>query len=180
MRHAKSGDPVANVLCPTQDRQHVLNVRGFEKLEPAEFHERNVTARKLNFEARAVMRCPKENGLGLQNDSCFPSFEDLFDDVAGLCRVVRNIDEERPFRRRAVGPEVFGKALRGKLDDGIGCSKYRLRRSVITLQRYGFRLRTEMAGKIEDVAHGRRPKGIDRLRVIADNSQTTPGWLQGQ
>src|SRR5262249_18378925 len=102
----------------------VFNVRGFEKFESAEFHERNVTARKLDLEACAVMRCPKENGLSLQNDSFFPSFENLFNDVAGLCRIVHNIDEERPFRRRAVQPEVFGKALGGKLDDGIGRSKY--------------------------------------------------------
>src|SRR4029077_14038073 len=114
------------------------------RFEPAEFHERNIAARKLDFEARAVMRCPKENGLCFQNDSSFPSFENLFDNIAGLCRVVRNIDEERPFRRGAFRPDVFGKALTGKLDDGIGRSKDRLCRSVITLQRYDFRLRTEM------------------------------------
>src|SRR6185295_19647905 len=57
---------------------------------------------------------------------------------------------------------------------------YRLCRSVVTLQCYDFRLRTEMAGEVENVAHGRGPKGIDRLRVVADNSQTTPGWFQGQ
>src|SRR5262245_11870905 len=155
-------------------------MRRFEKFEAAEFDEGNITARELDFEAGTVMGCPKENGLGFQNNSSFSRFENPFDDIAGLCGVVRNIDEVRLFRRRAVRPEVFGEALGGELDDGVSRSKYRLCRSVIALQRYDFRLWTEMAGEIEDVAHGRRPKGIDRLRVVADNRQTAPGGLQGQ
>jgi hypothetical protein len=57
----------------------------------------------------------------------------------------------------------------------IGCN-----RSVIAFERRDFGARTEMTGEVEDVAHRRRPEGIDRLRIVADNSQTTTGWLQGQ
>jgi hypothetical protein len=40
-------------------------VSGFEKLEATKLLERNVAAGKLNFKLGAVVRGPKQNGLGL-------------------------------------------------------------------------------------------------------------------
>ena len=56
LRHAESGDAVADVLRPAQYRQHVLDMRSLKEFETAELHERNVAARELDFEAGAVMR----------------------------------------------------------------------------------------------------------------------------
>ena len=36
------------------------------------------------------------------------------------------------------------------------------------------------SGKVEDVAHGRGAKRIDRLRVVADHGQAAPAGLQRQ
>ncbi len=37
-----------------------------------------------------------------------------------------------------------------------------------------------MTGKVEDIAHGRRTKRIDRLRVVADHGETFAVWPQRQ
>ena len=59
LHHAKARDAVARVLRPAQDGEHVLDVRGFEKLEPAELHERNVAPGQLELERR---RCGARRG----------------------------------------------------------------------------------------------------------------------
>ena len=48
--HAKARDAVARIFGKAQHREHVLDVRGFEELQPAEFHERDVAAGQLEFE----------------------------------------------------------------------------------------------------------------------------------
>jgi hypothetical protein len=71
LRDPGSRHPVANVLSPAQDRQHILDVRGFKKFQAAEFHEGNVATRELDFEACAVVRGAKQNGLRLESDTGF-------------------------------------------------------------------------------------------------------------
>ncbi len=55
MQDAKTGDAVARVLGKAQQRQHVLDMRGVEEFQPAEFDEGDVAAGQLDFE-RAGMR----------------------------------------------------------------------------------------------------------------------------
>ena len=47
---AKAGGAVARVLGPAQKCQNVLDVRGFEEFEAAEFDEWDIAARELDFE----------------------------------------------------------------------------------------------------------------------------------
>ena len=56
LKRAEPGDRIARVLRPAQDCEHILDMRGFEKFEPAIFNERNVAPPKLDFEKVAVMR----------------------------------------------------------------------------------------------------------------------------
>ena len=49
-------DAVARIFRPAQERQHILDVRSFQKLEPAEFHERDVAAGQLHFQLTRVVR----------------------------------------------------------------------------------------------------------------------------
>ena len=56
---AKAGDAVARVLGPAQDREHVLDVRRLEELEPAELHERDVAAARARSRAG---RCGARRG----------------------------------------------------------------------------------------------------------------------
>ena len=54
MHQPEAGDAVARVLDKPQQRQHVLDVRGIEELQPAEFDERNVAPGEFDFERSAV------------------------------------------------------------------------------------------------------------------------------
>ena len=65
---AEAGDAVARIFRPAQDRQHVLDVRGFEKLQAAEFDERNVAPGQLDFERAAVVRGAEQHRLRLQRE----------------------------------------------------------------------------------------------------------------
>src|SRR6202042_1873704 len=50
LQYAKSGNAVTRILDKAQHRQQILDVRGVEKLQPAELHERNVAACQLEFD----------------------------------------------------------------------------------------------------------------------------------
>ena len=54
MQQAEAGDAVARIFDEAQQRQHVLDVRGVEKLQPAELHERDVAAGEFDLERTAV------------------------------------------------------------------------------------------------------------------------------
>ena len=56
LQDAKAGDAIARIVRPAQQREHILHVRGFEKLQAAVFHVRNVAAEQLELEHVAVMR----------------------------------------------------------------------------------------------------------------------------
>ena len=75
----------------------------------------------------------------------------------------------------AIGPQVLGEALPREVDHGVGSIEDRLastgscgRASPL---RAGGR---EMRREIEDVAHRRGAKRIDRLRVVADDRDAVP------
>src|ERR1700730_3262854 len=93
LRDPESRYPVANVLSPAQDLQHILDVRGFKKFQAAEFHEGNVATRELDFEACAMMRSAKQNGLRLESDTGFAVLQYPLDDVACLGGVICHTDE---------------------------------------------------------------------------------------
>ena len=130
--------------------------------------------------AGAVMGRAKQHGLRFEANASFAVGKDRFDDVAGLCGVIGHIDKRRKIGRSAVRPEVFGEPLGGKIDDGIGGGKDRLRRAVISFQRDHFSLGREVTGKIEDVAHGCCAEGVDRLRIVTNDREAAPGRLKVQ
>jgi hypothetical protein len=92
---AEARHTVAQVLRPAQYRQHVLHVRCFEKLQPAELHERNVPARQFDLQPHAVMRSAEQHRLRLQLDAALAPREDLFDHEAGLIGVVAHRHQQR-------------------------------------------------------------------------------------
>ena len=63
LHDAEAGDAVARVLGEPQQRQHVLDVRRFEKLQAAEFDEGNVAPGQLDFERTAVVRGAEQHRL---------------------------------------------------------------------------------------------------------------------
>jgi hypothetical protein len=54
MHQPEARDAVARILDKAQQRQHVLDVGGIEKLQAAELDERNVAPGELDFERTAV------------------------------------------------------------------------------------------------------------------------------
>ena len=64
--HAEPRHPVARVFGPAQERQHVLDVGGLQKLEPAELDERNIAPGQLDLERAAVMGGAEQHRLRLQ------------------------------------------------------------------------------------------------------------------
>ena len=65
----ESGHPVARVVGPFQDGEHVLHVRGFEKLETPVLDERNAAACELELERSAMARAPEQHRLRFQRAS---------------------------------------------------------------------------------------------------------------
>ena len=79
VEHAEHSVPsqlVGWVVEHSHQGEQVFDVRGFEKLEPAELDERNVTAGEFEFEASAVLAGAEQHGLSTQIDPLFAQFED--------------------------------------------------------------------------------------------------------
>src|SRR6185312_10357114 len=111
MQKAKPGDAIARIFGETQQRQHVLDVSGVEKLQSTEFYEWDVPTRQFDFERTAVARCPKQHGLLLEERSGLAILQDTFDDEACQVGFIAHRDELRLRSRGTLGPEVLGKAL---------------------------------------------------------------------
>ena len=80
----------------------------------------------------------------------------------------------------AFRPKVLREALGGQPDDGIGGGEDRLGRPVVSLQRDDLGHGAEVSGEVENVADRRGAERIDRLRVVADDSQSAPVRLEGK
>ena len=102
MHQAESGDAVARIFDETQQRQHVLDVGGVEKLQSAELHERDIPPRQFDFERTAVAGCPEQHGLLLEERTALAVLQDAFDDVARLVGLVADGDELRLGSRTSV------------------------------------------------------------------------------
>jgi hypothetical protein len=178
LRDAKARYPIARIIGPPQRGQNILDVRSFEELEAAELHEGNVFSCQLQFQNRAVVRGAKQDRLRLQANVGFAISQDCFDDIVRLCNVVGDIDQRRKIGRRSVGPEILGKTLGREVDNRIGRREDWLCRAIILLQRDQFGLRSEVSGKVEDVANIRRSEGIDRLSVVSDHRKAATARLK--
>ena len=95
MQQTEPGDAVARIFDEPQQRQHVLDVGGVEKLQSAEFHERDVPARQFDFERTAVAGCPEQHGLLFEERAGLAVLQDAFDDEARLVGLVADRDELR-------------------------------------------------------------------------------------
>ena len=120
LQDAKAGHLVARVLHEAQQRQQILDVRGIEELEAAEFDEGDVAAGQLDLERAAVARRPEQHGLLFQLRAALPVLQHPLDHIAGLIRLIAHAHQFRQFGRLAIGPEVLGEALGGQADDAIG------------------------------------------------------------
>ena len=96
LEHAQSGDVIAWVFRPSQNREDILDVCRFKKLEAAELDERDVPSNEFHLELARVVGRAKQNGLLPQLHSCFPVGENALDHAIDLLRLVRNHRQNRP------------------------------------------------------------------------------------
>jgi rhodanese-related sulfurtransferase len=66
MKYAEACDRIAGVLDPSENAQHIFDMRSFQEFEPAIFHERDVPAGELHLELIAMVARPKQHRLALQ------------------------------------------------------------------------------------------------------------------
>ncbi len=178
LHEPETGDMVTRIFDEAQQRQHVLDVRGLEEFEPAEFHVRDVAAGELDLQRTAMAAGAEQHRLLLQRHAAFAVLQHSFDDVARLVCLVANADKARALVARAIAPKILGEALPGKADDRICGGQDGLRRTVVALQRDDRGGRTELRGEIEDVAHRGGAEGVDRLRIVAHDRQAGTVRLQ--
>src|SRR5882672_8232239 len=126
------------------------------------------------------MRRPEQHSLLFEGGADLPVLQYTLDDVAGLVRLVANADELRTLHRLAFRPEVLGETLRREADHAVGGRKYRLRRTIITVERNDVGRRSERVRKIENVAHGRGAERVNRLSIVADDCETPAARLERQ
>ena len=88
----------------TAAAQYVLDVSGVEEFETAEFHERNVPTRELDFQRSAVRGCAEQYRLLLEEGAFLAVFENPLNDVTRLVGLVAHGDQARLCRRIALRP----------------------------------------------------------------------------
>src|SRR5579859_4493794 len=81
---AKARYAVTQILRPAQESQYVLDMRGFEEFQAAEFDEGNVAPGQFDLERSAVVRGSEQHRLLLQCDSSFAMVQDALRHVARL------------------------------------------------------------------------------------------------
>jgi hypothetical protein len=164
--HAVPAHLVARVLEHAQERQHVLDVRRLEELEPAPLLERHPARRELDLELRGVRRGAEEHRLGAQREPAVEQLEHAVGDEPRLGPGVAAAHQPRPFGAAAAREEGLVVAARGGGHHGVGGVEHRLARAVVLLERDHARAR-ELLREVEDVAVVRAAEAVDALRVVA-------------
>ena len=111
MQAAETRHPVAGILRPAQEADHVLDMGGLDEFQPAEFDEGDVAPRQLQLQRAAVMGSPEQHGL-------------LLEGGAGLAR------RQHPAGHIArLGPVVMNVTSRGRCSEGRSLKRFLVKRS---------------------------------------------------
>jgi len=110
----------------------------------------------------------EQDRLFLQTDALVELLEDPLAHQPRLLGLIHAVIQHRPALGRPRGPQALGVSLPGLLHDCVREVQDRLDAPVVLFQcnnpRAGESLR-----EIENVADGRRPEGVDRLGIVADD-----------
>ena len=95
LQHAKCGETVPGIVRPTQHREQVLDVCGFQKSQSPVLDVGDVGSHQFDLEPVAVVRTAKQHGLASQQGARFPTLQHALHDVIGLLAVVLHGHEPR-------------------------------------------------------------------------------------
>ena len=118
-----------------------------------------------------MVRRAEQHGLLLERHRSFAMLQDPLGHVARLVGLVAHRDKLRAFGGGSIRSQVLLVTLGGEIDDRIRGREDRLRRAIVAVKRNDVRRRCEKTRKIQNVAHRRGAKRIDRLGIIADDRQ---------
>src|SRR5439155_17340920 len=156
------------ILENAQESQDVFHMGSFEKLEAAPLLEGNLAIGELDLEIGRHVAGAKENGDLAQPRSFLVKLQNAIDDELGLLLLIARGDEPRRLSTTSLRPQVLSESLGGARDQRIGDAQDRLRRAVVLLERNHRRAR-KLPGEVENVPKVRAAKGVDTLRVVADD-----------
>src|ERR1700731_957536 len=94
-------------------RQHVLDVRGFDKLEAAALDERDIAALQLQFEIERVKARSKQHRDLIEIDALLAQLEDSLRDESRLHVLVLRAHQERSKAALALCEQRLGVLLAG-------------------------------------------------------------------
>ena len=178
LHDTKAGHAIGGVLCPPERGQHVLDVGGLHKFQPAELNEGNVAAGELDLQHGAMVGGAEQDRLLLEGRAVLTIAQHRLDNEIHLPDVVGHRDQRRFCVCGAGGPQVLCEALARSADDGVGGGQDRLRGAVVLFQCDGPRCRSELVREVEDVAHVGSPEAVDCLRIVAHNCEPSPIGLE--
>src|ERR1700676_2076960 len=115
-------------------RQHVLDMRGLDKLESATLDEWNVAALELEFEIERVKARTKQHRDFRELDALLAKLQNSLRDEARLHVLVLGADQHWPKTAFALGEQGLGVLLAGPRNQIVGDVEDALQRAVIFLE----------------------------------------------
>src|SRR4029079_12419885 len=126
---------IPRVLQNSQKRKNVLDVRGFEELEPTPLLERNLPIRKLDLQIRRHVAGAEQHRDVIEGSSFLVQLQNPIDNELRLLLLIAGCDEPRQLTTRTNGEEIFGETLGGARDQRVGNVENRLGGAEILLGR---------------------------------------------
>jgi len=116
---SKSSNAISRVLRPTQKCQDVLDMRGLQEFEAAEFHKGDITAGEFDFERSAVMGGPEQHRLCSEQNAPLTVLQNLVGYIARLIGLIADARSDQRFlvnRSSARSMIAFAAASIGCVD----------------------------------------------------------------
>ena len=99
MQAAEARHPVAGILRPAEQADHVLDMGGLDEFQPAEFDEGDVAPRQLKLQRAAVVGSPEQHGLLLEGGAGLARHQHPAGHISRLGPIVMNGHQPRPLLR---------------------------------------------------------------------------------
>src|SRR5258708_15180650 len=115
-------------------RQHVLDMRGLDKLESAALDKWYVAALQLEFEIERVKARAEQHRYFGELDAFFAQLQDALGDEARLHVLVLRAHQHWPKAALALGEQRLGVLLAGARNQIVGDVEDALQRAIIFLE----------------------------------------------